>query len=435
MRDILLVALVFASLPFILKRPYIGILVWSWLGYMNPQRLTWSFAYNMPFAQIVALTLLFSLLFTKEKKTIPINTTTVIWIIFLLWMTLTTILAIYPDRALEFYIRVIKIQAITFLTLMLITNPRRIDLLIWVIALSIGFYSIKGGIFTILTGGQFRVYGPSQSMIGENNALALATLMIIPLFFYLYKTSTNINAKRFLLGCLLLSLISVLGSQSRGALLGICAVGGYFWWQSSSKLFSGLAVLILAMIGFTFMPQSWHERMATIQNYEQDPSAMSRIYAWNYSINLANDKFTGGGLVSWSEQTYKKYEPRATGYFVAHSIYFNVLADHGWTGLILYLLILFLTWQNLSWVIKQTRGDPSHHFHILAKMIKVSLIAFFSGGAFLSLSYFDLPWHLTALSVLMREILNKNPDISTSPETATSEARKQKRIMFNENIG
>ncbi len=73
MRDILVTLLVFGSLPFILKRPYIGVLVWSWISYMNPHRLTWGFAYSLPFAQIVAVTLLFSFLISREKKSYPVR--------------------------------------------------------------------------------------------------------------------------------------------------------------------------------------------------------------------------------------------------------------------------------------------------------------------------------------------------------------------------
>lgn len=68
MRDIILTLIVFGSLPFILRNAYIGVLVWSWLSYMNPHRFTWGFAYNFPFAQIVALVLLVAVLFSKEKK-------------------------------------------------------------------------------------------------------------------------------------------------------------------------------------------------------------------------------------------------------------------------------------------------------------------------------------------------------------------------------
>jgi probable O-glycosylation ligase (exosortase A-associated) len=401
MRDILITLLIFGSLPFFFKRPYIGVLVWSWLSYMNPHRLTWSFAYHMPFAQIVAITLFAAILFSKDRRSIPVNATTVVWMVFLLWMAVTTFLAVYPEPALNYYIRILKIQAITALTLMLMTDKRRIDMLIWVIALSIGFYSIKGGVFTVLSGGGYRVWGPASSMIMDNNHLALATLMILPLMYYLYATAKNKWVKYFLQFSIFTSFLAVLGSQSRGALLAIICVIGYFWLGSKTKLLSGLAIVILAFIGFIFMPQSWHDRMNTIENYEQDESAMSRIHAWKYSINIANDRFTGGGLNSWSTATYNVYSPEAPLVIVAHSIYFNVLADHGWLGLLMYLAILALTWNNLSKVVRATaQSDPDTA--LLARMLKVSFIAYLTGGAFLSLSYFDLPWHIVAIAVLLR---------------------------------
>lgn len=72
MRDIALVIIVFGSLPFILARPYIGILMWSWLGYMSPHRLAYGFAYDFPFAQIVAITTILAFLFNREKNIFPL---------------------------------------------------------------------------------------------------------------------------------------------------------------------------------------------------------------------------------------------------------------------------------------------------------------------------------------------------------------------------
>ena len=98
MRDIILTALVFGSLPLILWRPYIGVLVWSWLSYMNPHRFTWGFAYDMPFAQIVAITLLVSLLLSKEKLRLPWNAIVATWCVFILWMSISTIFAVFPEK-------------------------------------------------------------------------------------------------------------------------------------------------------------------------------------------------------------------------------------------------------------------------------------------------------------------------------------------------
>lgn len=414
MRDILLTLIVFGSIPFIFKRPYIGILMWAWLSYMNPHRLAYGFAYNMPFAQIIALVLFLAIIFNrKELQKLPMDGTMRIWLFFIFWMTLTTIFAIYQESAFGYYSRIIKIQLLTFLTMMLLTDLLKIKHLIWVIVLSIGFYSIKGGVFTILTGGSYRVWGPSGSFIEENNGLALATIMVIPLMYYLLSIERN-RWIRYAIGAgIFLSLASAVGSQSRGALLAIVAVMGFFWLKTKNKFLTGFLIVILAITGFNFMPESWHSRMNTIQTYEEDGSAMGRINAWIYSINIANDRFLGGGLNSWSADNYALYSPDATQISVAHSIYFGVLADHGWIGLIAFLLILWFTWRSLAGVIKKLKNNDKYGEYLsLAKMLQVSFIAYLVGGAFLSLSYFDLPWHLIAISLLIKkQIETKKTDV------------------------
>ncbi|MET0012472.1 MAG: putative O-glycosylation ligase, exosortase A system-associated [Sedimenticola sp.] len=406
MRDILLTLLVNGSLQFKLRKPYLGILVWSWLSYMNPHRMTWSFAYDLPFAQIVAITLFISILINKEFRKIPVDGTVKIWIVFLLWMFVSTFFAIHFEDAAYYLERIVKIQIITFLTLMLITDKDRIDKLIWVIVISIGFFGVKGGIFTILTGGGARVWGPAQSFIEDNNTLALALLMVIPFMIYLFQINKNKWIRFGLILSTLLCCLSVLGSQSRGALIAILTVAFFFWLKSKSKVLSGGLVVLLLITGFNFMPESWHERMRTIQDYEQDASAMGRINAWQYSINIANDRITGGGLNSWSYETFAVYAPKPDDVHAAHSIYFSVLADHGWFGLIMFLLILFLTWRALSKIVESTRKrseeEKMSEYNLLARMLQVSLIAYMSGGAFLSLSYFDLPWHLVAITILLK---------------------------------
>lgn len=418
MRDILVTVLVFGLLPLILWRPWLGILVWSWLGYMNPHRQTWGFAYDMPFALIVAVTLMIAMVLSKEKYRLPWNGTIALWLLFLCWMSLTTVLSIYPDRAVPLYNTVIKIQIMTLMTLMLITSLDKIRALMWVIAGSIGFYSVKGGLFTLMTGGGYRVYGPNQSNISENNAMALATLMVIPLMVYLYKTYRHKPWLRLLLAVsILLSTISVFGSQSRGAFLTLAAVAVFFWFKSKSKLVTGAGMIVVAVLTLSFMPASWHERMDSIVNYEEDASAMGRIHAWEYSVNIAADRLTGGGFNSWSADTYAIYSPQSrTTSIVAHSIYFAVLADHGWPGLALFVLLLWFAWRNLGRVIAHNRhlGQDGAEPLLLARMLQVSLVAYLSGGAFLSLSYFDLPWHLIAVALLLGGLYPKTAAASSA---------------------
>ncbi len=426
MRDIILTLLVFGSLPFILRNPYVGVLVWSWLSYMSPHKLTWGFASSMPYAQIVALTLFASLLFSKDKKSIPVCSLTVIWALFLLWMIVTSISAFYPNDAYIQLVKIFKIQLIVFLTIMLINDQKRIDQLIWVIVISIGFFSVKGGIFTILSGGLYRVWGPPGGFIAENNALAVATLMIIPLMIYLYNIVDRKWGKYVLVISIILSLISVVGSQSRGALIAILATGVFFWLKSNSKLLIGAFIIVVASAGFTLMPQNWHERMNTISEYKQDASAMSRINSWKYSINVANSHLTGAGLESWQAEAFAIYAPNPDSVYAAHSIYFSILADHGWPGFLMFLLILVQFWRYLSQTIKSTKNQPAYsNQNILARMLQVTIIAYMAGGAFLSLAYFDLPWHIIAISVLLRKITMVPRDPTHTNRTTRITSRPQ----------
>lgn len=405
MRDIIVTLMILGTLPMILKRPYIGILVWSWLSYMNPHKLAWGFAYSQPFAQIVAITFFLSLLFNKTKLELPSNFTIYCMFIFLGWMLLTSIMGFYPDRAIDYYMTVLKIQLFTFLTIAVIKDLERLNQLITVIVLSIGFFSIKGGVFTILTGGAFRVYGPPSTIIEENNALAVAILMIIPLMFYLRGVSEKKLFRWFWLFAILTSSASAIGSQSRGALVAIICVVLFFWIKSSSKLVTGLAMVVVMAAGYNFMPESWHQRMETTANYEEDASASSRLVSWEFNYNLANARFTGGGFKHSTKEMYRMYFGEVEKAYVAHSIYFSTLGDHGWFGLILFLLILAVTWRRLAVIIStSTKYPDSENLVLLAKMLQVSLIAYLSGGAFLNLAHFDLAWHIIAIAIIIERL-------------------------------
>ena len=122
MRDIFVLLVVFGTLPFIFKRPHIGILLWCWLGYMNPHKLSWGFAHDFPFAQLTALTILFSLLISKSEKKIPHTRETVVLMVFIGWMLITTLFSMYPDLAWAQWNKVWKIQLMTFVTIIVMNK-------------------------------------------------------------------------------------------------------------------------------------------------------------------------------------------------------------------------------------------------------------------------------------------------------------------------
>lgn len=410
MRDLLLTAFVFGSIPFILRNPFIGLLMWVWLGIMNPHRLTWGFAYHLPFAQIIALcTLAAMLVHAKKLYRFPVERVTVTLMLFVLWMCVTPWFSLQPEAEFKFWERAIKIQLMVLAAFLIVGNRDHLHKLVWVLALSIGFYGIKGGLFTLATAGAYRVWGPAGSFIADNNTLALAIIMAVPLFRYLQLHSESKWIRRGCVAAMLLCAVSAIGSQSRGAFLALAAMGFFLFTKSRQKgLIAILATLAIITI-IAVMPESWHERMASIRTYDQDASAMGRINAWWTAWNVAVDRFPfGGGFGMWSAPVFAQYAPNPDAVFVAHSIYFHVLGDHGFIGLFLFLMVFGFSWLNGGWIVRQTKNKPELAWaHDLAAMCQVSLVGYAVGGAFLSLTYFDLPYYLVLILVVLRRLVRE----------------------------
>lgn len=406
MRDLFVAFIVFGSLPFILKRPFLGILMLAGLGYMNPHRLCYGFMFSMPVVMIVAVVTLIAMLASKEAKQMVWSREIVLLVIFIAWMGLTTSQAFYVDPALVQYEKVVKIQILTFMTLLMLTSRDRVHLLIWVIVLSLGLYGVKGGIFTIVNGGAYRVQGPMGSFIGGNNEMALALVMTVPLMRYLHLQEKNKFVRMGLAAGMFLTVIAAVGSQSRGALVGIVITGAIFWLKSRSKFVTASFIVLSAMAAATIMPVEWFERMDTIKTYQEDGSAQGRINAWWTAYHLANDRVTGGGFETWQAPVFQRYAPNPADWRDVHSIYFEILGEHGYVGLALFLGILGLTWLKCGSIIRFAKRNPDLIWaRDLASMVQVSIVGYMSAGAFLGLAYFDYIYHLVAVVVVVHHLV------------------------------
>ena len=419
MRDYIVLGIVFGSVLVILRYPYVGVLVWSWISYMNPHRLAYGVAYDFPVAALTGGTLLVALMFSKEPKRIPWTGLTIVWILLVVWMSFTTLFALVPDLAVEGWEKMIKIQLITFVTLILMRSRDRINWLIIVIVMSLGFYGVKGGIFTLLTGANYKVYGPPNSFIEDNNAMALALIMAIPLMRYLQLYATKMWMHVALIALTGLSVLSIVASYSRGALLAGVAMGLALVAKSPKRGRIILVLLISMPLLITFVPYKWIERMDTIGAYEQDASALGRINAWWFAFNLAKDRpFVGGGFDANSKEVFQRYAPDPDDYHDAHSIYFEMLGEHGFVGLALFLILGALALRTGTYVVRRANSDPELKWaKDLASMVRISVIGYAVGGTFLGLAYFDFYYHLVAVLVLLRSIVEERIAVKVASET------------------
>jgi putative inorganic carbon (hco3(-)) transporter len=298
-----------------------------------------------------------------------------------------------------------------------IYGPRRIRLLLLVVALSVGFFGIKGGIWVLMTGGANTILGPrGGSFISSNTYIGLAFLMVAPLLVMLARTEPNLWFRRFLYVAGGLNFFSVPFTYSRGALVGLAVVLPLMFLRSRAKFLIILAAIPLVYFGKPLLPDRLVQRTQTIQTYEEDQSAMLRIQAWGVNFNIAKTRpliGAGFGLEYASDEQWLSYanflvadgDPEINYARSAHSSYFQVLGSHGFLALALFIALLASLLLRLQ-VLKGRAEDLSGGEHIAtyASGLQLALVGFCVSGAFINAAYFDLLYLYIALTaVLWRE--------------------------------
>ncbi len=375
---------------------------------MNPHRLTWSFAYHMQFAKMAAIATLVGLTLSGGAKPLPRTWPTALLLAFWIWITLTTLLANYPELAWHQWQEVSKILLMTLVTILLFQELPRIRYLVFTIALSIAFFGAKTGLAGLLVGFASSVSAyPPETFIADNNDLALALNLVLPLLVVLANEEQRPLLKGALYAIAGLTVLGVLSTFSRGGFLGLVTTILLLVLRSRRKVL-GLTLTVLAgLVAASVLSSDWYNRMGTITEYHDDPAAQNRLEAWTVATKLALDSpVVGGGFRTLQPEVYQRY-----GYSVgdaervAHSIFFQVLSDHGFVGLIIFAALIAATLLSLGRVARKTASVPSRsELGRLAQAVQTGLIAFVVSGTFLSRAYFDLFFHLIAIAAVLPKL-------------------------------
>lgn len=394
MRDLIIIGLITICLLASLKKPVWAALAWIFVSVSSFHQQGYA-TNDLPVAMAVAVCFLISIAAHGKEFNFSWSPPLVWFALLTGWMTVTYLASPSLNENYGMWIKVMKINLMMFLVAGAILTRKDIDKLIWVIVLSLAITGAKGGVFTLATGGAHLVWGPG-GFIGGNNEFALALVMTIPLMYYLRAISDNRWVRLGLLIAMVLCAIAALGSHSRGALLAIAAMGLMLIIKSKNRVVLVISAVLLIAALPTLMPSEWFDRMNTIKTYDEDRSAMGRINAWTMAFNLAKNNLFGSSFENVKIEYFLLYGQNAEYIQGPHSIYFQILGQHGFIGLALFLCLGISVWRCanrviLSCDISDARGAQDV---MLVQMIKVSYVGFAVGGAFLALAYFDVPYYL-----------------------------------------
>ena len=396
MRDYVVLIFLAGCIYAALKKPWLGVLSLAVFSYLNPHAYAWGFVRSLPVYYVLFLVVAFRTFTAKDKDSIPKDWRITVFILLWIYFAITSTQAYFPDIAWQRFWFITKIYLPFFFTLVLINTRFKLYCLVVTIAASIGIVAVKGGLFAILHGFSARVYGPPATQFEENNAFAVAMLICIPLLLIWQRETRNSLFKKGILLAIPIIYAASLCSWSRGALITMSVLTLMLILNSKHKFLAIPLVLVGAFFVKDYLPQEWFGRMHTLETYQEDSSAMSRIQAWTDGWNhTLEHPFVGAGFDGWREVTQRDW----------HSSYVEMFSEHGfiafglWLSLIVGTLISMTTLPKKTFQVEGMEWVANYCF-----MLRASLICYMVGTAFLGLSYWDLLYHLIFIAVLVKKI-------------------------------
>jgi probable O-glycosylation ligase (exosortase A-associated) len=268
----------------------------------------------------------------------------------------------------------------------------------------------------VVLNSEVRNYIKGGTFLGDGNDFSLSICILVPMGLELARAAQS-RLKRFLWWIAVSVLIvALINTQSRGAMLGIAAVGGYLWLASPRKARTLLIGLMVVGAILVYAPDVYFQRMGTIANYQDEGSALGRIAAWKAALRMLSDNpLLGVGAGHFPIAFGTTYRPAGEGsmpWLTAHSMYFLVIGELGLPGIVSLLALVFgnvrLSSRLRRELIVLGTNSPSPHWRDSAdtlNLLNASMIGLMVAGAFLSVAYYPHVFILTALTVSFRRVV------------------------------
>lgn len=423
MRDLVVFLFFLGILPLALSNAFVAFLLWTWTGLAAVNSYLYGFMAGIPVVQVFAGITLALVMIPSMRLGMVYRSSGVVLIFFVIVLHgLFAATFAYPGLPHNWviYSNMVKTILLCMFMPLFITNRDRLNIYVMLMAGAVCFHGLLDGLKFISSGGAHTAYGIPK--FGDNNHYALILLMAIPLLLYIFRYAEAKILRLTAVVCFFLTFFAVLATQSRGALLTLLAIGLWLILMSKRKVMGLIIAGILVTMVMQFAPSHWFERMDTIKTADEDKSFMGRVTAWKRAsaIALQNPVLGGGyhagqGVSIYDEFRYKQgllgfVDTPDTGYAAAsHSIYFEVLGDLGFVGLLLFMLALASVFYNRRRILRKAKSDPARLEWAadLSNFIAAGIVAYMIGGAALSAAYFELPYYLIMLMQVLWHVIDQ----------------------------
>jgi putative inorganic carbon (hco3(-)) transporter len=410
LRSLLLLFVYVAFLGLSVNAPFVATLGYVWVDTFQPQTVAYIILNQFPVAMIMGAVAFVGYLALDRRSPPPVSLQAVLHMSLAVWVTCTLIWAQAPEPAMEKWDWAFKTLAFSAFIPYVIRSRVQIEAFVQVYVFSLAANFVPFGIKVLISGGGYGVnLGLQQgnSGLAEGGLLSTACLMTVPLAVFLFKHGRllpNLKIVRF--GHLLvaaLAIVTAIGTYERSALIGLVVLAGYMWVRTKHKIGFGIVVAIAACFIIYTASSAWNARISTVGNFEKENSAYTRILVWRWTLAFTATHPLGGGfqtyVIDHVEVPGAGDEPGHMEFGRAfHSIYFEVLGEHGYPGIAIFLTLtgtMFLTLRRLA---RRARSHPELQWVVgLADALQSGLAVFLTAGAFVGIAFQPMFWYLIAM--------------------------------------
>lgn len=322
---------------------------------------------------------------------------------FAIWISLTCITAIDPAKAYPWWVEYLKIWVMFGVATAALQSVNSLRLLLMMTALALGYIAYEIN-FLYIFDSYLGVFHNGWGGL-DNNGAGLMLAMGVPLCIAVWDMERR--WWRWLFASLIPPLVhAVLMTYSRGAMVALALAAPLIILRSRHPKQMTLAALIVAAMLPILAGKEIRDRFFSVEQYEEDRSAQSRLESWRAAWHIATDHPVFGVGIRNSQLISYQYGADEQGR-VIHSQYLQLLADGGFPALALYLGMLFSMWMSVRRTRRAASGgtrDQDRYAHGVALGVETSMAVFCLGACFLSLEVFELPWLLVLLGAQVRAL-------------------------------
>lgn len=395
--------------------PFAYSLGYIWADTFGPQNIT-SVLQDVPASLIMGILALLSYIAADRRHPPPLNLTMVLTLSLAIWVTLTTIWALVPVTAWMKWDWAFKTLVFSAFMPFVFRSRVQIEAAMLVYIFSLCAHIFPFGVKTIISGGG---YGHSlgltsgRSGLDESSTLATVAVMCVPLLLHFRSHSMILPPGRLRsLVCIVLVVTCVfcaVGTYARTGLiaLGLLTIGLVL--KAKRKILFGLLLAVAGIVGLNFAAETWIGRMSTITSYQSEDSALGRILVWKWTYGFALEHPFGGGFNAYRLSVIEMpsaLDPNVPVIIKGkafHNVYFEILGEHGWIGLGIFLALVINSVIGLLRTAARARKmEEMSWAHDLARCLLISLAVLLVSGFFIGIAFQPFIWYMFALEAALR---------------------------------